>query len=235
MSETDQSTAASHTPATGYDAGRRWFKILPEVSTAVLVLVLWVGWAPDWMSVQLHEALYFLVAAEGATLLLMCTLVDVATRLKRAPPIWLGVLIVVGLLAVYPQVFTLLQMSWELGMATFVALSWSMLERFRELWTLPNAGRIEKFRRRALTFGRLHTGLIAAGVLTVGMLIGVALDENHEFPDALETVLLASCAIAFFLIAAFDAWRVHRPAFAKSPRQLWSRTGRCDVSDLSPL
>jgi hypothetical protein len=42
-------------------------------------------------------------------------------------------------------------------------------------------------------------------------------------------------ALVFYGIAAFNAWRVHQPAFAKRPTSLVPWLDRGDGTNLSPL
>jgi hypothetical protein len=80
--------------------------------------------------------IYAALAAEGASLMFFCTLVDIASRVQRRPPWWLAILIVGGVLLLYPDLITVLKAAFEEGLWVFLPLAWSLGERIRELWTL---------------------------------------------------------------------------------------------------
>jgi hypothetical protein len=104
----------------------------------------------------------------------------------------------------------------------------------RELWTLPRASRLEKFRRRALSQARVFTALYLAGLAILAMMIHALVKGRFEVPSHLMQDAMAWLLIVFFAVAAFDAWRVHRPAFERAPRMLW-RHANDDTTYLAPL
>ncbi len=116
----------------------------------------------------------------------------------------------------------------------FLPLAWSIVERLRELWTLPTTSTIEKLRRRALSWGRLGTATVMAGVY-VAILLGHAVLLGDTFdPDALSARFALPLLCLFYLIAAFDAWRVHRPAFVQRPSSLWPFFDSGDTAKIEP-
>ncbi len=207
-------------------------KLLPELS--VVLLCAWFLFAPDRYRRPHPDALMLAAMADGATLMLSVSLVDVASRLRRPPRWWLGILICAGILIMYADVIVLLKEAWTLGLWVFAPFAWSILERMRELWTLPNATTIEKIRRRTLTFDRLYSALVIAGVGVAAMiLVAIFRDEGFTFdllPNLAPWVLLA-----FYAIAAFNVWRVHTLGFANLPRSLWPHIDQGQNNYLNPL
>lgn len=195
-------------------------KLFPELATAAVLLGLWLNLLPPWLDLPLEDTVDWLVGIEAATLLFMVALVDVATRLKRPLPWWLGLVLMTGLVLAFPEIIALMVAAWQMGLWVFLPLLWSVLERLRELWTLPKASALEKMRRRALSWGRLSTGVVLFGVCVAVVLIQSVLDAEHDPGASLVHIVLPLLCV-FYLIAAFDAWRVHRPAFAARPRSLW--------------
>lgn len=210
-------------------------KLLPELATLAVVAALTLDVVPPWLGVPAEDTVTWLVAVEAVMLMLMFSLVDVATRLRRPPPWWLGIAIAVGLLAVQPNMIGMLVAGWQLGLWVFLPLLWSLLERFRELWTLPNVGLVEKYRRRALSNGRVATAVIVGG-LFITLLLGNAVLLDDEFDPELVIHAYGLLLLAlFYLISAYDAWRVHRPAFAQKPRSLWPFLDIGETDRLDPL
>ena len=213
---------------------RVWSKLLPELTSLAVLLVLAAGVAPSWAESSLHSAPTVLIAVEGAMLLLMWTLIDVASRLRKSPPWWLGLLIISALLLLHPDALTLLTWAWSQGHAIFLPVAWSVIERLRELWTLPRASRLEKFRRRALSNARVFTALYLAGLFVAGMLVNGLIAGRFDVRAETMQAAIAWLLIVFYAVAAFDAWRVHRPAFELAPRMLW-RHSDDDTTYLAPF
>ncbi len=211
--------AARPSPSSNAGAGLA-SKLFPELTTAAVLLGLWLNLLPPWLNIPLQDTVDWLVGIEAATLFFMVALVDIATRLKRPPPWWLGLGLIIGLVIVFPEMIALIVAGWQMGLWVFLPLLWSVLERLRELWTLPTASAIEKMRRRALSWGRLGTGVVLFGVCVAVLLGRSILDPDHDPGGAIVHVALPLLCL-FYLIAAFDAWRVHRPGFAARPKSLW--------------
>jgi len=219
----------------GADQVRMVARVLPELVAVATAIALAFGLLPVGLGESPQALLHWVVMSEGATLMFMCSLVDVASRLQRAPPWWAGVLGSGALLVAYPQVPALVIGALREGLWIALPFAWSVLERLRELWTLPGSSTVEKQRRRALAFGRLYTGLVLAGTFVITSFI--------EFltiaPDGVAGGVVESLGpwflVVFFSLAAFDAWRVHRPAFAARPRNLWPRFDGGDTARLDPL
>ncbi|MCC5866014.1 MAG: hypothetical protein JJU31_12905 [Wenzhouxiangella sp.] len=197
-------------------------KVLPEFSTLLVLVALWLGAMPAWIDVPVEDAVIWLTAIEAGTLMIMVTLVDIASRLKKPPPWWLGTLMIGGLLLLYPDLIGLGLAAWQLGSWVFLPLLWSLAERFRELWTLPGADRMEKIRRRALSWGRVGSAIVVAAV---GVLIllghGIVQDSETFDPDALLQRFALPLLALYFLINSYDSWRVYRPGFMNKPGSLW--------------
>lgn len=207
-------------------------KLLPELSVvATVAMLLFAPGYARWLDPQ---ALGFAAMVDGATLMFSATLIDVASRLRRAPPWWLGLLIIAAILVAYPDVIGLISMAWSMGMWVFLSFAWSILERLRELWTLPAASTLEKIRRRTLTFDRLYTALILGGVCVAGMLINALLNDGSMEAGLTERAL-PWVMFTFYAIATLNVWRVHRPAFAQRPRSLWPKIDQGEATYLDPL
>jgi hypothetical protein len=213
-------------------AGALYSKLFPELSILVLLVLLILAPQQAWWIDR--QALEFGVMADGATLMLSATLIDVASRLQRAPPWWLVPIIVTGLFLAYPEAWQMLTMGWSLGIWCFLPFAWSILERLREMWTLPRASRIEKIRRRTLTFDRLYTALVLGGLW-----IGAGLLWLLVFGAGLEAIFDTSrlewLLLAFYAINVGNVIRVHRPAFQQRPRSLLPWIDGDQASYLDPL
>jgi hypothetical protein len=210
-------------------------KLFPELATSLVLLGIWLGLLPQWLTIPVEDTVVWLVGIEAATLLFMVTLVDIATRLKEPPPWWLGAALIVGMLILFPEISAILVAGWQMGLWVFLPLAWSLLERFRELWTMPGASQIEKYRRRALSWGRLGTGMILFGLLVAVMLgYSIVLDDQSGTEAVIETLVLPLLCL-FYLIAAIDAWRVHRPGFVRRPRSLWPFLDSGDTTKMELL
>lgn len=216
MNASAPDTAAA-SPSAHADRGQYLARLLPEIVACATALALALGLLPEGLAGSVRRMLDGIVAFEAVTLMFLCILVDVATRLRRAPPWWLGLLGCGALLVLYPEVPGLLIGALHEGLWVALPFAWSMIERLRELWTLPGSPRIEKLRRRALIFGRLFSGLVVAGTFVLAWLLESIVSDAGGRVQGLAPWFVA----AYFALAACDAWRVHRPAFAIRPRNLW--------------
>lgn len=207
-------------------------KLLPELTLVVTLasLLLIPSWVP-WLDAS---ALEFAIAADVAMTLMSASLVDVASRLRRAPPWWLGMLIAGGILLMYPGAGALILVAWQQGLWIALPFIWSLAERLRELWTLPATTTLEKLRRRTLTFDRLYTALALGGISVAGL---VANDLVYDGNVAMSshTWALPLLALIFYAVATFNIWRVHQAAFAARPHSLWPWIDGGQATDLSPL
>ena len=210
-------------------------RLLPELLSLAFALVLATRMRPGWISVAPEAVLQWVVMTEAVMLMFLCTVVDIATRLRHAPPWWAGILVCAFLLLVYPEVPRLVLAALHEGMWVALPFAWSILERLRELWTLPAQPRLEKLRRRALTFGRLYSGLVVAGSFLLGMLAGAALDSSLDFIGESLYMVGPWFIVLFFALSVCDTVRVHRPAFAANPRSLWHRMDGGQTAYLDPL
>lgn len=209
-------------------------RMLPEsLMLGVAAAVLVGAWPFD---IDARGLLFGALFIEGATAMFLCSVVDVASRLRRRPPWWAALLIATGLLAVYPDVVQLvigaLSEGWWVGLPVALTVG----ERLREVWTLPAQTALEKQRRRALTFGRLYTLLVAAGAFMVPWLVESALASAAGQGEATWVpTLLPAYACAFYALCAWDALRVHGHGFAVAPRNLWPRFDQGESARLDPL
>ncbi len=214
-------------------AGGLTAKLLPEL--AVIACVLWLILAPIISPESAHlvdfNSLLYVVIADGATLMMSGTLIDIASRLKRPPPWWLLPIAVAAILLLYPEVTQLLQNFWQLGGWVFLPFAWSIFERVHEIWTLPSAMRLEKVRRRVLTFDRLYTGIVVGGGFIALMLASILILGFKTTIDGM-SVYVFWPILVFYAINALNVLRVHRPRFSQSPRSLWPKFDGGDGTDL---
>ena len=170
------------------------------------------------------DGLVFVLLVEGGFLLMQGTLIDIATRLKKRPPIWAVVLIAGGVLLFTGDYgLQVLRMAWEQGMAVFVPLLVSLAQRARVLWIMPGRTHIQKIAARALVANRITTGLILLGAVTAAMI--ASLDQP--------AVVYGAGAI-YFAVASFDGWRVRGAKFAEKPSVLF-RYDPIHIEYLEPL
>ena len=207
-------------------------KLLPELSMTIAALA-WQVW-PEAVGRHVAESLTFVALTEIFFGMAQGTLTDVATRLRRRPPWWLMVLIAGGLGLMYPDTVMMLRGAFREGWMVFLPFAWSVLERLRELWTMPEAPRLEKLRRRARVSGRMSIVLVVAGAALA--VAGVTYALGLE-PGGFE--LLGRTAgwwlAAAFGLATADVVRVHRPSFARRPRALIPGLDPLHVDYLAPL
>ena len=210
----------------------QWFAMLPELAMLATVAVFAVGGLGPF---RVHsEVLMLALAADAATLLAFSTLIDLASRLKKALPWWLGLPVGFGILVLDREVVDMLGLAWSQGMAVFLPFAWTLLERVRQLWTLPSAAPIEKIRRRTLTFDRLYVGIVVMALLVLSIMLtvvtGLAAIEDFSGPTAVTVI-----GTVFYATAAFNAWRVYRPEFSRRPRSLLPRIDQGQASSLDSL
>lgn len=219
-------------PAAAHSSAQFLSKLMPELS--VVGMLLWVLlWPGDFLKPD-HERLLVNVFFDAGTMMFCATLVDVASRLKRPLAGWWLVAISIGLLLVNPYMFFLAGIAWSLEQWIFVPFAWSLIERLRELYTLPNAPVIEKLRRRTLTFDRLYTALILAWLCVAGGIVN-ALQNDGSMELGLFERALPWLMLVFYSVAALNVCRVHGPSFANRPRSLWPWIDRDGIKDLGPL
>ena len=207
-------------------------KLLPELTLTLAALVLAVS--PDRYGPRVREGLTAVVLVEIFFCMGQATLTDVATRLKRSPPWWLGLLILGGIVLLNPDIVTITRGLFREGWPVFVPYAWSLVERGRELWTMPRASRLEKLRRRALVSGRMAILLIVAGTAVAVMCVSYVIDSDNGGAAVLEHTAGWWLLVAFAL-ATYDVARVYRPAFARRPRALFGRFDPLGVRYLAPV
>ena len=207
-------------------------KLLPELTLTLAALVLAVS--PDRYGPRVRESLTAVVLVEVFFCMGQATLTDVATRLKRSPPWWLGILILGGIVLLNPDIIAITRGIFREGWPVFVPYAWSLVERGRELWTMPRASRLEKMRRRALVSGRIAILLIVAGTAVAVMCVTYVIDSDNGGAAVLDRTAGWWLLVAFAL-ATYDVARVHRPAFAQRPRALFGRFDPLGVRYLAPV
>lgn len=229
--------------ATRAELLRRWRKFGAPVPDALMAALLAFAALLDFLTpeqlarvppmfVASRDQLFFLLIVEGGFLMMQGTLVDIATRLKKRPPVWV-IPIIVALVALFSgHSFDILRFAWFLGAAVFIPLLLSLLERGAVLWNMPNRTRIQKIAARALIANRITTGLALAGLLTLVMVAG-AVTGRFELMSAGPWPTLAAGAI-YFAVAAFDDWRVRGRKFAERPRVLF-RFDPMHIDYLDPM
>jgi hypothetical protein len=178
-----------------------------------------------------HE-LVFILIVEGGFLMMQGTLVDIATRLKKRPPVWLIIIIVAGVALFSGHSLPVLQMAWHSGWVVFLPLLISLAERGAMLWHMPTRSPIEKMAARALIGNRITTGIGLFGLMTLTM-VAMTIFTGFEWRNLGEWPPLAAGAI-YFAVAAYDDWRVRGRKFAERPRVLFG-FDPIDIKYLSPL
>ena len=181
---------------------------------------------------QAREGLFFALVVEGGFLLMQGTLVDIATRLKKRPPVWLIVLIVAGVVLFSGGgAWDVLRMAWEGGALIFIPLLLSLAERGYLLWYMPSRTPIQKIAARALISNRIITGLGLCGVILAAAITSVVLTGSFE-PNSSWPYFAAGAV--YFAIAAYDDVRVRGKKFAATPRVLF-RYDALGIKYLDPL
>lgn len=218
--------------------GQRFGLSLPDALTALLfaAAALLDFFPSAALPPFLHEArdeLFFLLIIEGGFLLAQGTLVDIATRLKKRPPVWLAALIVIGVVLFSNHTWDVLKLAWQHGSLVFVPLLVSIAERGTVLWRMPGRPQLEKIAARALIANRIITGLGLFGLVTIAMLIGAVFPNLYDFNAIGASVMMFAGAI-YFAVAAFDDWRVRGPKFAEKPRVLF-RYDAMGIKYLEPV
>jgi hypothetical protein len=173
---------------------------------------------PTWILASRHEFMTVLFV-EGAFLMMQGSLVDIATRLRKRPPIWLGVLIIAGVALFSGDSMRMIIIAWQQGMAVFLPLLLSLAERGAMLWRMPDRSVVEKLAARALIANRITTGLALGGAMTLLLIMG-PITGRYEFANLGQWPLLGAGAI-YFAIAAYDDWRVRGRRFAEKPAVLF--------------
>lgn len=207
--------------------GRRYAFPLPD---ALMALIFAAAAVLDFLTpeqlahvppafIGARDELIFVLLVEGGFLMMQGTLVDIATRLKKRPPVWAALLILAGVAVFSMNSLDVLRMAWQRGSLVFVPLLISLAERGTVLWTMPHRSRIEKIAARALIANRITTGLALFGLLTLAMVASITF---IDFYDGFNSAWLTLGAGAvYFAVAAYDDWRVRGRRFAEKPRVLF--------------
>jgi len=206
--------------------------VLPELSMLLSVTVFATG-GIGMVRVD-EEAIILLLVTEALTMSGFATLIDIATRLRKPLPYWLAVLVGAGALALNGHIVMALEFTWSQGAWIFIPFAWSLLERIRELWTMPSASRLEKIRRRTLVFDRLYIGV---HMIWLGFAVALVLLLSDPSADILFSgpYILIIVGLAFYALATINALRVHGARFAARPSSLLPWFDKGDGSYLDPL
>ncbi|HEX7153823.1 MAG TPA: hypothetical protein VF618_20205 [Thermoanaerobaculia bacterium] len=208
---------------------QRGGRVAAQLPDALMAVILAIAVIPDFLTpeqaasfppqlIGARDELTFLLFVEAGFLLMQGTLIDIATRLRKRPPVWVIALIMVGVVLLSREALQTFQLAWQLGMFVFIPLVVSVGQRGMALWTMPERSRIEKMAARALIGNRITTGIGLLGLLTVTMIAGVAFPSVNLFDSGWPA--LAAGAL-YFAIASFDDWRVRGRHFAERPRVLF--------------
>ena len=163
------------------------------------------------------QQLLFGMLIEGGFLMMQAALVDVATRLRTKPPLWLGIGIMVALLLFSMGSLQTLQFVLERGgWVVLIPLLVSMAERATLMWRMPTRPRIEKLAERALISNRITVALM----LLASFAIVMATITLTKSETAIMPILCLGGAF-YYGVAAFDSWRVRGRRFAGNPRVLF--------------
>lgn len=192
------------------------WRVVSPVPDALLAVIFMLAALPFFA--DRHELVFGLIA-EGGFLMMQGTLVDIATRLKKRPPVWAIAIIVIGVALFSREAMDVLRAAWSRGMVVFIPLLFSLGERATVLWRLPTRPRIEKIAARALISNRITTGLVLFALLTLSMVIGVIFLDAFDALNS-PSVFFGAGAL-YFAVAAFDDWRVRGRKFAENPTVLF--------------
>ena len=207
---------------------RRLAAAVPDALIAALLL--FAALSPH--AAPLLDGLAFGLIVEGGFLLMQGTLVDIATRLKKRPPVWLIVIIVAGVALFSQEALGVLRMAWGRGMAVFLPLLVSIAQRGSALWHMPDKSREQKIAARALIANRITTALVLFGLVTAAMVAGTMFHDYYDVLTGAATILGAGAL--YFAVAAFDNWRVRGKKFAEKPTVLF-RFDPMHINYLDPL
>lgn len=177
---------------------------------AALAVILAAAAFLDYFPPDARDDLMFVLIVEGGFLMAQATLVDIATRLRKRPPVWLAALILAGVVLFSEGSFGVVKIAWSGGSLVFVPFLISLAERGTILWRMPSRTTIEKIAARALIANRIVTGLGIAALVTVLTLT----DTGGPMVPFMAGAL-------YFAVAAYDDWRVRGRSFAKRPRVLF--------------
>ncbi|HEX6086547.1 MAG TPA: hypothetical protein VF266_18605 [Thermoanaerobaculia bacterium] len=223
----------------GARARRFAFPVPDALLALIFALAALVDFLPDaalahipHALLQGREELVWVLMVEGGFLMMQGTLVDIATRLKKRPPVWLIVLIVGGVLLFGGgHAWDVLKIAWQRGLVVFIPLLLSLGERGYLLWQMPVRTRVQKIAARALISNRIITGLALLAVFVVMLIVSMSTGHTSA-TDAMWPVLAAGAL--YFAIAAYDDYRVRQKKFADAPRVLF-RYDVLGIDYLAPL
>lgn len=197
---------------------RGWRFALP-LPDAVLALVFFGAAVYAPFTHAVGDSLFYALVAEGGFLMAQGTLVDIATRLRKRPPVWAAALIVIGVMVFSQFSLDVLKLAWERGSLVFLPLLVSIAERGTILWRMPGRPRIEKVAARALISNRIATGIGLLGLTVAALIASMTIPGFPAVMSDMRFPMLAGAL--YFAIAAFDDWRVRGRRFAEKPRVLF--------------
>ena len=180
---------------------------------------------PRWLSslptalLETRQEFYFALVVEGAFLMSQGTLVDIATRLRKRPPVWAVALIAAAVVMFSNETRAVLQLAWQKGAVVFIPMLLSLAERAAVLWQLPGRPELERIAARALIANRIITALVLLGLVTADMIARVALPNVYTDYSAYWPALAAGAI--YYAVASFDGWRVRGRRFAEHPTVLF--------------
>ena len=213
-------------------------RLLPDAFALVASLVIvWQALRTGDLDERSMSWVTSVLAGELFTFFFVVALVEVASRRRQPPTLWVGLLTIAALLVFCPTVLMLAKWSWHGGVWVFLPFVWSMGERLRQLWTLPRASLLEKLRTRALAFDRFQTGLSGYFVMFLVLVASLMVSDDPDFPYRAAGLVMPAFLALFFAIACIDEIRVHGEGFARSPRRLWAKPGRPDptLTEMKPI
>jgi hypothetical protein len=189
-------------------------RLLPDALAFVASLrIVWLTLRPGQLDERSMNWMTSVLAGELFTFFFVIGLVEVATRRRQPPTLWVGLLIIAALLVYCPTVLMLAKWSWHGGVWMFLPFLWSMGERLRQLWTLPRASLLEKIRARALAFDRFQTGYVGYIAMFLFMFASFVVSDDEHFPNLAANLAMPSFLALFFAIARSPGllWRKLRP------------------------
>jgi len=131
--------------------GQRVGMPMPEAVLAVLFAAAAVGsfLSPERLATlrpslfRSQEELWMVLSIEGGFLMGQATLIDIATRLRKRPPVWALPLIVAVVFFLSPGMQGMLGGAWATGSVVLIPMLLSFVERATVLWHMPVASPVQ--------------------------------------------------------------------------------------------
>ena len=201
-----------------------------------LMLSQWTQSLSGWWPGFDDRILWVTVVVEAIFLWPQISLVDIATRVRKRPPWWAIPPIVLGVMLFAPGASSMLPLLLDPAGMFFLPAAFSLWQRAQMLWTLPGQPVLVRERARAIMGGRMNIALAVAGpvfLVELGLsMYRVATSSTAGTSLLQDGITVYFVAAVYFLLAAFDHWRVGGASFARKPRPIlwWDYVGVRDLT-----